>query len=61
MRSFVILPVGGGTSFKVEVTRPAGGVRVVGGFRSEAEAAAWVADEQAMSEQKDHRGPSERS
>jgi hypothetical protein len=61
MRSFVILPVGGGTSFKVEVTRPTGGVRIVGGFRSEAEAAAWVADEQATPDQQDHRAPAERS
>ena len=47
MRTFMILPIGGGTSYKVEVTHPAGGVRIVGGFRTAAEAMAWVADEQA--------------
>jgi hypothetical protein len=45
MRTFMILPVGGGTSYKVEVSHPSGGVRIVGGFRSAAEAMAWVAHE----------------
>jgi hypothetical protein len=52
MAMFRILPVGDGTSYKVEVSCPGGGVRIVVGFRSEAEAAAWIAHAEA-----EHRQP----
>jgi hypothetical protein len=53
MRTFLIVPVGGGTGYKVEVSHPSGGVRIVGGFRSEAEAMAWVAHERSATTRQD--------
>ncbi len=61
MRTFLILPVAGGNSYKVEVARPSGGVRVVGGFRTEAEAIAWVAYEKTETSHLDASEPSDQS
>jgi hypothetical protein len=47
MQEFRVMPVAGGDLYKVLVTGRSGGLSVVAGFRSKAEALAWVARKQA--------------
>jgi hypothetical protein len=42
MGTYRIIPILGGGGFKVHVTDAHGGLRVIGIFRSEAEAAGWI-------------------